>query len=300
MSTEEQKASTSESLSKTQIENYGHPQSDANVKGLEIQTSKGEGKIAGELLFTPAFVAVVKKTVAKGTTDTELFYFLQVCQSMNLNPLNKEVWCYKDGRGNLLVFSGRDGMLAKAQRDPRYNGMRSAEIRENDEFELDIPNGIVHHKIKELSPDKRGKILGAYAYVYLKDGEPTLEFVALEDYDKSYNAWKTHKAEMIKKVAECHALKKSLGMSGIQVEHDWNFEKGYAEPIQTERVTYGQIGYLENLLDNSTLDLHKKEAMTAEVSHDMSIHRYKEMVRYLIQNQVPSLDDDLKRIQSNA
>ena len=92
-------------------------------------------------------VAIVKANVAQGTTNNELAYFLSVCKSTGLNPLNKEIWCYKDYQGKLIIFTGRDGFLAKAQQHPNYAGLRSSEVCENDEIEIDIPRGLVEHKI---------------------------------------------------------------------------------------------------------------------------------------------------------
>jgi len=180
-------------------------------------------------------VAVIQQNVAKGTTASELAYFLNVCQTMELNPFNKEVWCYKDGKGNLLIFAGRDGFLSKAQKNPAFNGIRSSEIRENDEWELDIPNAQITHKITGKQAE-RGAIVGAYAMIFRKGGEPTIEWAEFDTYNKRYSAWKSHPAEMIKKVAEAHALKKAFGISGIQSEYDWDVKNGVAKPIHTENV----------------------------------------------------------------
>lgn len=53
-------------------------------------------KIAKFTSFQPEEIAIVKQTVAKGTTDTELAYFLSICSSVKLNPMMKEIWCYGD------------------------------------------------------------------------------------------------------------------------------------------------------------------------------------------------------------
>ena len=90
--------------------------------------------------YKPNEIAVIQQNVAKGTSATELAYFLNVCKTMTLNPFNKEVWCYKDKRGNLLIFAGRDGFLSKAQQNPLFNGIRSSEVRENDKWFVDIAN----------------------------------------------------------------------------------------------------------------------------------------------------------------
>lgn len=202
---------------------------------IKIETSERDTKIAEISGLTAEQVAILKATVAKNTSDTELAYFLSVCKTVDLSPFNKEIWCYKDGRGNLLVFAGRDGFLAKAQRNPAFNGIRSAEIRENDEWEINVPAGDVHHKVTKLGAE-RGKIIGAYAMVFRKDGELTLEFAEFDTYNKPYSVWKSHPADMIKKVAETHALKKAFGISAIQSEYDFETKGNVAIPIMTEAV----------------------------------------------------------------
>ncbi len=201
----------------------------------EITTTKPNdmSKIAEAFNMSEAEVHVIKQNTAKGTTNIELAYFIKVCQSMELNPFNKEVWCYKDNRDNLLIFAGRDGFLKKAQTHPAFGGIRSIEVCQNDEIELNIPIGEIHHKVNPKVA--RGAIIGAYAIVFRKEGEPTIEWADFQTYNKGYNAWKSHPAEMIKKVAETHALKKAFGISGIQSEYDFNVNDGVATPVNTKK-----------------------------------------------------------------
>jgi len=200
---------------------------------IDIATTKTDEKIAKSgINLTPEQVAIVKNTVAKGTTNTELAFFLNVCKLSDLNPFIKEIWCYKDNKDNLIVFASRDGFLKKAQRNKSYAGIRSSEVCQNDEFELDIPSGKVQHKINFKEP--RGKILGAYAMIFRKEGETTIEWADIETYDKKQFTWNTHKPEMIKKVAEVHALKKAFGISSLQSEYDFEIRNERAIPINTE------------------------------------------------------------------
>lgn len=185
-------------------------------------------KIANMTGYSSEEVAIVKSSVAKNTTDTELAYFLNVCKSVQLNPFNKEIWCYKDNKGNLLVFTGRDGFLSKAQSNPAFNGIRSSEVCANDKFELDIANAKIIHT---SNGKDRGVIIGAYAIAFRKDGEPTIEYVDIKDYDKKQFTWNTHKADMIKKVAETKALKKGFGISGVQSEYDFDIKNDVAIPL---------------------------------------------------------------------
>lgn len=203
-----------------------------------LQPRRNEEKIAAAFPgFTPEQVSVIKKTVAKGTSDTELALFIYTASSTGLNPLLKEIWCYKDNKGNLLIFAGRDGFLKKAQQHPKYAGMRSASVREKDIFEIDIPKGVINHQIANESNAARGKITGAYAVVFRKDEEPTVVWVDFETYNKGYSAWKSHSDDMIIKVAEIKALKKAFGMAEMQSPYDWNVTTdGRANPLETKLI----------------------------------------------------------------
>jgi phage recombination protein Bet len=193
-------------------------------------------KMSATYGLTDVEIATIQATVAKGTSKVELAYFLSLAKSVGLNPFNKEIWCYKDNKGNLLIFSGRDGFLKKAQENPSFNGMRSSEVCENDTFGIDVANNVINHTV---GVQDRGKIIGAYAIVFRKDGEPTVEWVQFDAYNKGFNAWKTHPAEMIKKVAESHALKKAFGITGVLVEYDYD----------TRNNTFGAVKTLPKLPD---------------------------------------------------
>lgn len=197
---------------------------------IEIDVTESQKSISKNFGYSEQEIAVIQNTVAKGTNKVELAYFINVCKTVGLNPFIKEIWCYKDHRQNLLVFAGRDGFLAKAQKDKNFAGIRSSEVREKDVFSMDIANNIIKH---EFGIKDRGSIIGSYAIVFRKDGEPTIEYVDFKTYDRGFGAWKTHPADMIKKVAETHALKKGFGISGIQSEYDFETQGSIVRPINT-------------------------------------------------------------------
>ena len=209
-------------------------------------------KVSG---FSIEEVAIVKANIAKGVNDSELAYFLNVCKTVGLNPFIKEIWAYKDNKGNLLVFAGRDGFLTKAQQSPTYNGLRSSEVREKDEYQADIPNGKIKHT---FSFKDRGVIVGAYAIVFRKDGEPTVETVEFSRYDRDFGAWKTHPEAMIKKVAETNALKKAFGISGIQSEYDYSVNEGVVVPLKKKSEVFGEKhkGEMAVILTSEELDMY--------------------------------------------
>lgn len=211
-------------------------------------------------------IDVVKSTVAKGTTDMELAYFLSVAKSYELSPFKKEVWCYKDNKGNLLVFAGRDGHLAAAQKDLRWNGIASSEVRAKDTFSADIPNGKINHL---YGFGDRGEIVGAYAICRPKGCEiATIEVVAFDVYNKGYNTWKSDPAAMIKKVAETHCLKKAYGLSGLASEYDFEVDQATQRVYASDhngKPTMGQIEYVAGLINTSTLDDEVKAIMDRKI-----------------------------------
>ena len=250
------------------------------VKPVQVKISKA---VKG---WTPEEVAIIQKDIAKGTSPSELAYFLNVCKAHGLNPFLKEIWCYKDHKGNLIIFAGRQGLLTMAQRNPQYSGMRSCEVCENDQFSIDVANDQVIHTVTEMDPKKRGSIVGAYARCFRKDGEPSLAFVPIGDYDKGGRGpWTTHKADMIKKVAEVRVLKLAFGFAGVQNPYEWDVDStGKTMPIRTEIAGFEYIGRIETLAE-SVLAGDELEDCLDELSRDIPRFRADQIWGYLKEKQ---------------
>jgi phage recombination protein Bet len=194
----------------------------------------GYDKLSVMTGFKSEMISIMHRTIAKNTSVTELAYFLQVCKSSGLNPLNKEIWCYKDNKENVIIFTGRDGFLKKMKEDPNYVGMRSSDVCEFDEFEIDMIEGIVKHKITT----NRGKeILGAYAIVSIRGKQDTIVWLDFKEYDLGQAKWKSAPKMMIKKCAQAQALKEACGLTGIQVEEAFVVNDGIATAIKDDLKT---------------------------------------------------------------
>lgn len=176
---------------------------------------------------------VIKNSVAKGASNHELAYFLKVSEESGLSPFKKEVWCYKDNKGNQIIFPSIDGWRKLAKRDSTFRGVSVSEVCKNDKFSIDIPNGQVDHKFNPIQ--NRGDIVGAYAMARIEGQVPTVVWVDIKDYDKKQFTWNSHKADMIKKTAEMKAYKQAIESSGFQVMEDFNVneDKGTVTAIKT-------------------------------------------------------------------
>lgn len=186
--------------------------------------------------FSQTDIDIIKNSVAKGTTDAELKYFLAVAASTGLNPFQKEIWCYKSG-SDMLIFTGRDGFLSNAQRKPDFKGMRSAYVCATDKFKMNIVAGHIEH---EFTQADRGAIVGAYAVVKREGMDSFIAWADFKEFNKGYNAWKSNPGSMIKKVAEAHALKQAYSLSGIDSEHDYDFQRN-SFASQTEETEFTEI-----------------------------------------------------------
>lgn len=170
-------------------------------------------------------IDTIKQTVAKGASDAQLEMFLTLADRYQLDPFLKEIWFTPQ----IGIITGRDGYLKVAQRDPDYDGIVSAAIREGDHFQMNPVIPEVTHQFGA----KRGPVIGAYAISFHKKRRPAVCFADLAEYKKQGGVWSTYTSAMICKVAEVMALKRQFGISGLVSEE----EIGHASDPQPEVVS---------------------------------------------------------------
>ena len=199
---------------------------DNNTQALE--TAKGLATLKDYDLssLTPDQTAVIKNTVAKGTTDTELSWFLYQASVMKLNPLMKEIWCVKVGN-DLMIMTSHTGLFNKATENPLFSMVQSMEVRENDEFEMGIDEGgqmkVFKHK---FSGKERGKIVGAWAKVTYTNGQSVWNYVTFSEVSKENPIWKKYPTAMIKVRAEAPLLKQASKLTNIYTPEEMQQDEG--------------------------------------------------------------------------
>jgi len=146
--------------------------------------------------FTRDQVDLIKATVAKGATDNELKLFMHNCKRLGLDPFAKQVHFIKYGTSPGTIIVGIDGFRLVASRTGQHSGTKRGVLR-ND----------------------KGDILGAWCEIYRKDWtHPAREEVPFNEYYNDRNpSWKKMPETMIKKVAECAALRMAFPaeLSGV-------------------------------------------------------------------------------------
>ncbi len=170
--------------------------------------------------LTESQLQTITKSVAKWCTKDEVWYFLNVAKQYDLSPFRKELRCYKDTRGNLLMFCWRDGFLALAQKSLLRNGITSGYVCKNDKFEVDIPNRKMMHIPARWD---RWNVELWYCITTPKGRDfMTIEIADIATYDKKQFVRASHKGEMIQKVAEVKCLRKAYGINWLYSEDEFN------------------------------------------------------------------------------
>jgi len=209
-------------------------------------------------------IELLKKTVAKGTTDEELAMFAHICGKYGLDPFVKEIWCIKRVKkvkrngdwdyprlpngdidysdADLIIMTSRDGYLKIAERDFKgiYQGMMSDVVYQKDSFRKLTKEPWVEH---EYHLQDRGAPVGAYCLVFRTDRiVPIFFFAPIDEFDTGNGTWKNFKHSMILARAEAGALKRAFSLSGM--------------------TTDAEIGDLQD--DVAAIEIHMDEASMIE------------------------------------
>lgn len=172
--------------------------------------------------FAPEQVAAIKRTVASDCNDHELVLFLETCARHNLDPFIGQIYAAKI-KSRIAIIVSRDGLLAKAHKEPDFEGLIGDVVHADDTFAVSYVDGkrAVRHEYG-IGPEKgRGEIIGAWAEVRRKNFEPTFFFAPLSEYKRGGETpWAKQTSAMILKVAEAYALRKAFSVSGVVGEEE--------------------------------------------------------------------------------
>jgi phage recombination protein Bet len=158
------------------------------------------------MVFNEEQTALIKRTVAKGTTNDELALFLYTCKRTGLDPLLHQIHCVKRG-DKITIQTGIDGYRLNAERTGKYAPGREPSFVEKD-----------------------GKVISATAYIKKLIAGEWHEVAATAHFDeyaqvfngKLGNMWQKMPHAMIAKCAEALALRKAFPaeMAGVYTDEE--------------------------------------------------------------------------------
>lgn len=145
--------------------------------------------------------------------------FLKVCESMKLNPFNRDAWIVGyDGKGGpeFSIITSIQALLKRAETHGEYDGLECGLL-------LEGPEGIADEYPGQYYRRGKDKILGAWCRVYRKDrGRPTFVSIPFETRAKDNKFWRDDPGWMICKCAKAAALREAFPqeMGGLYTEDE--------------------------------------------------------------------------------
>ena len=189
-----------------------------------------------EVKLTPKSVQEYLVSGDAQITMPEFKMFTELCKVRKLNPFLKEAYIVKFGSQPAQLIVGKDAIVKRAVKHPKFNGKQQGVIVINDKGEIIERKGTFKLPTETL--------VGGWAKVYRKDWEyPTevtvsFDEVAQKKKDGVLNSnWLTKGATMVEKVAVVRALRETFiedlgGM--IDEDEAWPVKDLHARKTQTE------------------------------------------------------------------
>ena len=183
----------------------------------------------GEVILKPS---TVRNTLTNGNgaiTDQELTMFLSLCKYQKLNPFLREVYLIKYGNSPATMVVGKEVLLKRAMRSPRYEGTQAGVIVIGADGKLIEREGTFVLDSENL--------VGGWAKVFIKDySTPIYASVSMKEYSTGKSNWLSKPATMIRKVALAQALREAFPEEAAALYDQAEMDKTVADTTGKEIV----------------------------------------------------------------
>ena len=156
-----------------------------------------------EVILKPSTVRTYLTNGNGAVTDAEVNMFLSLCKFNKLNPFLKEVYLIKYGSSPATMVVGKEVLLKRAMRSPKYEGMQAGIITVD-------TKGNINEREGTFVLDNE-TLVGGWAKVFVKGyTAPIYASVSVKEYSTGQSNWKSKPATMIRKVALAQALREAF------------------------------------------------------------------------------------------
>jgi phage recombination protein Bet len=163
--------------------------------------------------FNEEQMALLKNTIAKDATDSELALFVNQCKRTGLDPFTKQIYFIKDKKGNVTICTAIDGLRLVAERTGKYEGQTEPQWCGDDGVWKDVWLSDELPKAARQGVWKTGFKTPVYGVALFR------EYAGIYSFDDNYgkfkkgdltHMWNKMPVLMISKVAEALALRKAF------------------------------------------------------------------------------------------
>lgn len=189
---------------------------------MSLQVSERTGEVQAAGHFDSQQIAIIKESICKGASDSELQFFLQVCKRTGLDPFSRQIYSIPRG-GQRTIQVGIDGLCLIADRTGKY-----------------MPG-----KESVFGYTSTGAIFSCTAYIkkQAKDGSwHEVSAIAFwDEYNAGQGLWKKMPRRMLEKCALALCLRKAFpsDLSGLYTHEE--MDQADVKPI------YNATGQAESI-----------------------------------------------------
>jgi len=219
-------------------------------------------------VFSPSQLELIKSQIAKGASDSELAYFVGVCERTGLDPFQRQIYAImrKDnGQSKLTIQTGIDGYRLIADRTGRYAGSDDPVFTYDDRHQL-IKGTVTVYKLV-------GGVRCAFSASAL-----------MAEYRQQGPMWTKMPCTMLGKCAEALALRKAFpaDLSGLYTTEEMMQADTPAEPAKVagpELVSKKTLGAINSLIKELGWDAAKRNDWAVQVKERFHVSAPKELTQ---------------------
>lgn len=182
-------------------------------------------------------VELLKRTVAKGTTDDQFALFMTIAQRRRLDPFAKQIWCVlrkgKSGVWEMTAQTSIDGYRLIAQRTGEYDGQDGPWWCGEDGAWKDVWLNKAPPKAAKVVVYRKGVSHPLTGIAHLES------YAAYKDDGKTLEAkWAQMPEHMLAKCAETLALRKAFPeeLSGLNTDDEMDHVSNAIDVPSVERI----------------------------------------------------------------
>lgn len=183
--------------------------------------------------------STVRKYLVNGNgnvTDQEVVMFINLCRYQKLNPLVKDAYLIKYGNQPATIVTGKDAILKRAMRNPRYEGHQAGVIvmdEESGQMEYRVGSFVLPHEL----------LIGGWAKTFVKGHAVPIEsavdfneYAGKKSNGELNSMWASKPGTMIRKVALVTSMREAFpeDLGGLYAAEEVNadIDESTMAPVQ--------------------------------------------------------------------